>query len=265
MTVCKKLSAGLFVLVMFLSSFAAFAQVERYSASAGVTTETETITFDTKAQNITKMNIGMPDYSGAGTNNCAPTAGGILLGYYDIFKPNLLPNFESTFYYNGVYYFNTMTTAVSAIITNLYNLMGTDVGGAGTTLAGFKRGFSSYVEDKGYGVQYESVMKNGNFNLDLYLSKINSQKPVALFIRGFKYMPTGGFTTTPTSENHIKFVSDNNGHACIAYGYKTVTYYRGGSAFRTDNYLLVSFTDATVGYLLMNNYSTIENALAVVV
>lgn len=263
MSFCRRVSVSLLAAVVFLSSFAAYKQVGRYCGQGAVTDYHESFTFDYKVENITKFNIGLPEYKGLGSNNCSPTAGGIVMGYYDIFKPNLIPNYESAIYYNGVYYYDGQCGTVYNTISEIYNLMGTNVGGDGTTLSGFKNGLSNYVSGKGYSLQYESVMQNG-LNVNSLKTKLTDGKPVVLFIKGFTFTSFNSSLITATSEEYYGKTSGNR-HTCVAYGYRTVSYYRNGRAFRSDTYMLVSFGDESTGYLLMNDMTSIEDAYAIVI
>lgn len=257
---CKK------AVILFVCCILAVPSIGReqavYCGNEGAVSFAETVSFTSKETDAGQTVATLPAYLGIGSNACVPAAASIVLGYYDIYKPELIPDFTSAYVYNGVYYYAAQNDKVNSVINQLAELMQTNVISPGTTVAQFKAGFTKYVNVKGYSVAYESLMTN-NFSLEAFKEKIEANTPVLLFLNGYRYNTLAGYSEMSGTDVFSGITSENR-HACAAYGYKTFRYYRNGSLFRTDTYLLVAFGDNTKGMLLMD-ISRIEDAYAIII
>ena len=193
-------------------------------------------------------------------NSCAPFAGSVLVGYYDFYCPNLLPNYESFYYYNG-YKFKPQNTQVIAMKEYLYELMGTNSINPGTSVAQFKTGMTSFAQEKGYNITFNSC---GTINVTSVKSYLQQQKPIVIFMNSYKYSPFNAITIGDISAS-MSILESNNGHVMTAYGYREYKYYQDGVNFRTDRYLLVVFGDGTDGLIDITNTSRIDDSYAVTI
>lgn len=199
-------------------------------------------------------------------NYCAPATGTNVIGYYDRYYPNLIPNFEPGMMNGDDYwYFPDMNFApVVQVFEDLYDLMHTNVGGAGTTGEEFKDGLREYVQEHGYNLNYGSFYKNSKtVNLTILQNMVANHK-VGVLMCGkydFVYAIVNGEGYT-----FISKVNYTRAHMLMVYGYYTVDYYKDGEVFRTDTYLQVSsgFNTGYQGYVLVdNNAMEIQEALIV--
>ena len=193
-------------------------------------------------------------------NACAPLAGTVLMGYYDYEFENLIPNFVSGAYYEGIFTYRPRTSKVQTVKDSLYNLMGTNSIEPGTSVNQFKTGLQSYVNSCGYNITYNSC--GTNFNLQTALGYFNSEIPIALFLTGYEYYPENGLFR---EDGHYSMggILSISTHVCIAYGYRQLNYYNNGELFRSDNYLIVVYGDGTRGLLALNSNTGIDEAYGI--
>lgn len=229
--------------------------------------ETETFSYATKTTESYYINPTFPAYYNLNntiTNTCAPVAGTIILGYYDRYFTDLIPNVTVGRSRNGVYTYYAMTvgaTGKQAVIDDLYQRMQTNVSGAGSTQTQYESGLTSYVQSIGYTISYESVLTNGSFDLNKAVAQLKNGKPISLSMVNFCF---ASVTDSGNSVTLNKNVYDNN-HIAVAYGYEKVNYYNAnGALIRSEIYLSVSSgLSAETGVYLVNGYGTLNHAKAI--
>ena len=119
-----------------------------YSGLWGFEESTETINYATKETTSYYIPREIPFYVGPAESTCASTAGGVLIGYYDRFYENLIPNFQAYYNFNGVIVYKTTTGETANVITQLYNLMGGELEHQGATFSEFQYAMDTYVSTK---------------------------------------------------------------------------------------------------------------------
>ncbi len=209
-----------------------------------------------------------PSYGVAGSvdNFCAPAAGTNIIGFYDRFYPNLIPNFEPGMMNNGHYWYlpNMHFASVVQTFNDLYDLMGTNQNGAGTSGEQFKNGLKKFVNNHGYNLSYGSFYQNRTgVNINSLQGMIASNKVGVLLCTkyNFVYDIIHGPNETFISKSDYTLA-----HMMMVYGYITIDYYKDGQIFRSDTYLQVSsgYSTGDQGYVLINNNSMeIQEALIV--
>lgn len=220
-----------------------------------------TIEYDSYTVSEMYMNRITPRYEGSYlSNSCAPVAGISILGYHDVTKDNLIPNFTAGYTYEGEFYYSAQDQVVDDTLEELYDLMGTNTTGAGTTETQFINGLTSYVNGQGYNIAFNSC--GSTFNKDTAISYLNNQIPIVMFLNTYVYYVDVCITMGDTSAEMHRLTSPN-GHVVSVFGYREYNFYSGGSIFRTDRYMLVSFGDTTTGLISINNLNTIVGAYAV--
>ena len=229
-------------------------------ASAG---DLEKITFTRKEETY----IGTPNnvpyyYSVTLENACGPIGGGIIVGYYDKYFQNLIPNYTNYYTATGKYRPQD-STYVPAMIQEMYTAMQTNVVAAGVSEAECLDGLEAYVEGKGYSLSYTTVKTlNGSFNHTAYQNAINNEQPVILFCDSIilcDYCPNETYDEVIVSQ-----VSSD--HIIVGFGYHTVRYYdENDYNFRTDIYLKVAsgwdYND--MGYIKINEDGWLDSGYAV--
>ncbi|MBQ9734819.1 MAG: hypothetical protein IJV95_03055 [Clostridia bacterium] len=262
-----------FTLTPYFTAKPAYAQRysdDTFNGGGTATVADEIIEFDsyTVLEDCHVSSGDMPSYgdlSEERDNTCSPVAGANICGYYDRWKTNLLPDFTpGANMGTGYCYFNLSgQTPVQNCIGTLYNYMGTNVGGDGTTLTGFKNGLLKYVTEQGYSLTYQSVRtSNTTVNMDTVRQAFNNDKVVLLCFSNYNLI--SGFALNDDSAQ-ICCNAYSAGHMMVTYRFKTIAYYKDGVNFRTDTYFyIVSGYDTELeGYTVLFKNSTLTEALIV--
>ncbi len=238
----------------------------RGNNNGDITTTTETVTYSTKSTDEYRFPFYAPNISGGLSGSCcANTAGAVVIAYYDRFKENLIPNFQSYILMGGavVIYKNT-AAEYEPLIYTLVDYMAVEGIQQGTTFTGFQNGMERYVEEKGYSYSTSSVMSWGNFDFDEYVDAVEQEKPVALFLNGFSMYH--GITTETEGQDVIESGYCAATHVEVGIGYRVDTYYNAnGTVKTTRKYLrVISGLDSYgMGYLNINASGEIVNAVSI--
>lgn len=237
-----------------------------YAATGSARKETETFSYATKTSESFSINPTFPNYYNTNDslqNTCANVAGANIIGYYDRYFENLIPNIApgagKTKY---TYYPMTKNvTEKQALINDLYVRMQTNTVGPGNTQSQYKNGITSYVQSKGLTVSYNSVMTNGMFDLNKAKVQLQNGNPISLYMSGY------GFARVTDDGNFVTLDKDlfEGNHIVIAYGYEKASYFdANGRVIRTNIYLKVSTgMNGVSGVYIVNNYGKLNDAEAV--
>lgn len=246
----------------------AYEASEIYYAGSGIfTKETESFSYATKTTESYSINPSFPEYYNFNAdleNSCANVAGANIIGYYDRFYDNLIPDYAAGMVRNGIYIYFPMGYYVDKkqdVINDLYQRMQTNVTGVGSTQAQYKNGLSSYVQSKNQSISFSSVMTNGSFDLEKAKMQFQNGNPISLYLLGYNFTKVTDSGSTVTLE---KKMSDGN-HIAIAYGYEKVSYFdSNGKMIRTELYIKVATgMDAVPNIYVINKYGTLNDAEAV--
>ena len=242
------------------------AKENRYCGSVEDIEKTETINYDHKERTYSyNMPTGVPAYVPAEgiINNCANIAGASIIGFYDRFCEELIPDY-TTYVKLGsaVIYRSDSVSEVVKVMAALYDLMGTNVGGNGTTFDGYQSGMSAYAKRCGYTYSSETVMSGKNFDLDKYHAAITAGKPVSIFLTDYSV-----YTKTETNggTDKITYKYNNIGHVVVGYGYYVDTYYDSANkVIATRTYLHVANGQVLNPkcYLCLDGKSTVYTAIS---
>ena len=205
-------------------------------ATCAVTSETFSCTSMVETETVTQYRMPLYDATGDLTNCCGAVGGAIIVGFYDRYYPDLIPNW--TPYFSNNMYKYADTTYVPAVIEELYVLMRTNVDDVGVSQTDCRNGLQTYFTNKGRTLTYSSVEVASSFYYPAYKQAINANKPVLMFCKDV----TVSLLVYSNSQSAAVFShqSISGGHIVVGYGYSTVNYYDGDEIIRTDNYLLVS-------------------------
>ena len=250
--------------VSFCSGFKLASQNDtKYCGSSTFTEESETINYATKETTSYNMKGNVPDYhKPTGSSSCANVAGGILIGYYDRFCEELIPNYQSYIKFASTIKYSIGSVETQEVINTLYTLMETDVGGAGTTYNGFHKGMKSYVNSHGYGYSYDDL---GNLDFNKYKTAVENDKPVAVFLENFSLAVTG---QDSGASEVIKSHHCNAAHVVVGCGYKVVTYYNSNKqVIATRTYLKVAsgMVEYGITYLCLDGKSNIDKTTSITI
>lgn len=269
-----------FTAAIFMSFCMSLFTVNRYHGFGNARTATEYIQYTRKEEYTVQNSTGLPDFYSGLTDGCASAAGTVVAGYFDKNCPDLIPDWNT--YYGGSQYIMPRVASVANTESTLYSLMKTNQGASGTSINNFKLGLQQYANSRGYNISYSNNLRNFFFfNLSEYQNQVRNQKPVVLFLNGYSYVPNRSFYSTGRQDT-ITVRKSSARHTAVGYGYKQIKYFRTETrlvwspvwynifrfvtttveaCFRTDQYLMASFGDGTLGYI---NYNTpIEAAFGV--
>ena len=236
----------------------------RYCGMGDIVTQTQTVNYTTKSTSTYSIQYDLPNYLGQeGVADCANVAGAVIIGYYDRFYENLIPNFQAYTRLGSVLRYKTSATEVYELVSELSSLMGTQY--AGTTFAEFQDGMAQYVSGKGYTYSTTNVFSSGYFDFNKYKNAVESNKPVALFLNTFAML--NGITENGTSDT-ISNGYINSTHVVVGCGYRCDTYYDGNGAQKdVRRYLKVASGTSSynIGYLNINGLGQIDRAISVTI
>ncbi|MBR1968248.1 MAG: hypothetical protein IKA11_02505 [Clostridia bacterium] len=262
--VALTLILGMFIMPQITPAKADTLPTDRYydySDGIALAAESETINYARKETTNYELPYGVPSYYPVDMlNACGPVAGGIVVGYYDKYFENLIPNFTAYFAVNGRYR-GMNSNYVLPMLQEMYTLMRTNVDDVGVSQADCLNGLETFVENKGLSLTYSSV-KSSTFIDSAYINAINNMQPVLIFAESIDlyglYVYDG--------YDYFSFLQSSQAHIVVGYGYRTIRYYDANdNLFRTDNYLMVSsgWSSHSLGFVKVNNSSWMNAAYAV--
>lgn len=238
-----------------------------YSSASSVSAEIENFSYSTKQVVSNRVNASFPDYfntNPALTNYCANVAGANIIGYYDRFYENLIPDYIPGMQRPNAYIYYAMNVNQSlkqGVIDSLYVSMQTNYPEPGTSQAQYKNGLTSYVNSKNLSISFTSVLTNSAFDFNKVKTQIDNGKPITLYLADFNFSHFSDDGSSVTISKN--FYSGN--HIAIAYGYEKIDYYNAaGSLIYTITFLYASSGILTVnGVYIVGANGTINHAEAV--
>lgn len=201
-------------------------------------------------------------FAGTLENACGPVGGSIVVGYYDKYFQNLIPNYTNYYPATGKYRPQD-STYIPALIQEMYIEMQTNVVAPGVSESECLDGLEAYVEGKGYSISYTAVKPyNGTFSHTAYQNAINNGQPVILFCDSVQLVESSEYDTY----NEIGVLQESQDHIIVGFGYQIYRYYDvNGNNFRTDTYLAVAsgWHPNDIGFVKINDEGWIDSAFAV--
>lgn len=201
-------------------------------------------------------------YSNTLENACGPIGGGIVVGYYDKYFQNLIPNYINYLTTTGKYRPQD-STYIPAMLQEMYTLMQTNVVAPGVSESECLDGLEAYVEGKGYSISYTAVKPyNGTFSHTAYQNAINNGQPVILFCDTVQLVQATEYATY----NRIGVEQESQDHIIVGFGYQIYRYYDvNGNNFRTDIYLAVAtgWNPNNIGFVKINDEGWLDSGFAV--
>lgn len=193
-------------------------------------------------------------------NACGPVGGGIVVGYYDKYFEELIPDFTAYYPATGKYKRHD-STHIPAMMQSLYTLMNTNVVDVGVSRTECLDGLEAYVEGKGLSLTYNSVM-GSSFNHTAYKNAINNQQPVLMFCNSVTLVELA----IEDTETQIITSQTSTDHIVVGSGYLRLRYFDANdNNFQTDTYLEVAtgWTANYSGFIKINNDSWLDAGYAV--
>lgn len=238
-----------------------------YSETATQNFETETFTYSRKEVSQYQINNTFPDYYNTNvslTNTCANVAGANVIGYYDRYYDELIPNCASGILRGTNYVYYEMLLfkeKKQAVIDLLYTAMKTNTIDDGTTENDCLEGLAEYVEGKGRDITYSSVMTGEELNFDEFDAELKEGKPIMFFLSGYNFVSVNDLGSSVT----ITINEYTGNHIIVAYGYQKIDYYDANNRLvESKIYIFISSgIDNTSGFYLLNYGGNINSAKAV--
>lgn len=221
---------------------------------------TDTVYYARKEDNDMYVNpLRLPLYYATDIENaCCITAGGAVIGHYDRKYEELIPN-HTAIQFMGQTAYAGYDSEVKSMHQQLYQLMGST--SEGTTVAGYKKGMTSYVQNKGRSIEISGVYSKSSLNKPSYMAALEAGKLLTVFLNGFSIVDDSGIDTY----NGYDTILNNKviGYHCVAaYGYRNIRYYDSAdNLIQEDNYILVhtGFTTAGLSMVRLNKYTSVQD------
>ena len=192
-----------------------------YQGSKAVTPEYTTVTIEFKYRDYDGYDMCwyFPHYNGNNLRGgCAAVAGGNIVGYFDRYYENLIPNHSAGYEIDGHYVYNLVDSAVYSAIDKLYaDMKGT---ANGISEANFKSGINKYCSRLGYTCELNSIMSSGKLNYMSVMSNMKANKPVVMFLSTYN---TCHITTTD-NEDIYDYDNYSGNHVMVGFAYRDIFY-----------------------------------------
>lgn len=229
----------------------------RYTGATPISTyvSSETVYFTNRVvTEFEKTDGGVPQYCQTGSieNGCGAVAGAEIVAFYDKYYANIIPNWVSYYPKTGKYKLQESAYA-TPLIYDLYERMRTNVDGPGATEPEVKNGLTSYINDQGYSVNYQSVVSGSSIDYAACKAAIDANKVLMLFSNAGDI-----YDISEGAEYDVIVISNIPApHIMVAFGYAQFQYYNDNGLFRTDTYLLVStgLSVLTMAYYKINPHN----------
>lgn len=207
-----------------------------------------------------KMSYQTPEYGNVGlTGGCAAVAGGNLIGYFDRYYEDLIPNHEAGELKSGYYFYHFADDYVFDAIDTLYVDMNGD--GSGITEANFKSGLQKYCARKGLSCSFTSLKSWGKLNYDSVKSSMKDGKPVALLLNTYNTCELG----FGTQKDYHYYTLYPGNHVMVGFGYRDITYTlkNGNKSNYKFIYVATGFINPSDAYFNIDYSTNIVSAYGV--
>lgn len=217
------------------------------------------IPYLTKTRNVHTLAIRYPAYDYApAVGCCASIAAGNLIGFYDRYDENLIPNHVSGIPLFNSFSYNIEDSAVQAVIDKLYEYITGD--GYGATEDEFINGVTRYCKEKSKTITFTSCMQNGSFSYSKAKNYLDQNLPIVLFLSGYNV----GTMFTYENMDNIDYYYSNANHVMIGFGYDEYSYTTTDGNLKYEYFSVAAGADYKSSGLYNINFKTkINDALAV--
>lgn len=225
-----------------------------YWGAGTFTKQTYTISYLNKNEKSKSLALHNPNYR-IGEVTCVPNAATCIIGFYDRYHDELIPNFTAGKNIAGNYmYFPSDENVVNVAKQLAYEMGVSNPATDGVTVNDFKSGIRSYCTKKSLKIDFSSCMSLGRFNYDRVTTYLNSNTPVIIF--------TGMFNLSSIStSNNVDTVGMNifnSTHSMAVFGYLEITYNLNNGNAQTDRYLRVASGTNAIASTLVNIDTNID-------
>lgn len=180
-------------------------------------------------------------------NGCGAVAGAIIVGFYDKYYEELIPNYTTYLSFNGKYKGND-ATYIPKLMRELYTLMRTNVDDIGVSRDDCLNGLKAYVQGKNRSLEYEDIKNSNKVDYNSFKRAMNENKPVLLFCDKTVVYDV---ISSSNSDRIVGAVITSTAHIVVGYELYEVKYYNGNNLFRTDRYIRIASGLSTVDLYLL--------------
>ena len=243
----------------FLKENAVFYKNEQLRDPEYVTVE---IHYSTYQMETYGMAFRTPMFSGPGiSGGCAAVAGGNLIGYFDRYYEDLIPNHVAGRYLSEYYAYYYADSYVDDAIKTLYqDMQGNE---SGISEGNFKSGLQTYCERKGLSCDFNSVMSWGKLNYNSVKTSMQNNKPVALMLNTYNNCDMRMYN----DQNEHDFVYTNyfGNHVMVGFGFRVMTYNMPDGNIKSYRFIYVAtgFVNPKDAYFNIDYSTNIVSAYGV--
>lgn len=218
------------------------------------------VEYQNVSEDYYKMAFQIPQYCNFGlTGGCAAVAGGNLIGYFDRYYENLIPNHAAGEMKGNYYYYNFPDDYVTDAISTLYNDMhGTE---NGISEANFKSGLQTYCSRKGLSCSFTSLKSGGSLNYQSVKSSMKSGNPVALLLNTYHTC----HISFGNQKDYFDYTNYSGNHVMVGFGYRDIIYTLSGGGTSSYKFIYVAtgFVRPSDAYFNINYSTNIVSAYGV--
>ncbi len=188
-------------------------------------------------------------------NACAAVAGANIIGFYDRYHEDLIPNHKAGYESYGFYLYSLQDNYVGDAIKQLYSDMNGTADGISET--NFKKGMQKYCEDKGFNCIFTPITSSGKLNFSSVKQSINENKPIALLVSTYTVANIAGYDGYDRYDYDYYY----GNHIMAGFGYYGLDYtLTDGSSLRSEFVYVASGYSKPVDAFFNINYSTNINS-----
>lgn len=210
-----------------------------------------------------RITLRTPSYVLSGVT-CVPIAATNIIGFYDRYYDELIPNFTAGTAFGN----NYLYAQANNYVTNVAHVLATDMGLSdpeheGATVEECKTGLTKYCKRKSLTISYNSCMSSGSFNYALAKEQLLSGKPIIIFCSEFNL----SMIATENSVDTITLLTSSDAHAMVVFGYTEISYIQSNGTSFVENYLYVAsgLLGIQNSLLYLGQNITIDNAYAITI
>lgn len=232
-----------------------------YKASEGLDYESVSVTinYQSRTSDAKSLSKRIPHYTSPGglESACAAVAGCNLIGFYDRYYEQLIPNHIAGYEAYGYYLYNLADTYVYDCIRDLYAKM--DGSAAGITENNFKKGMQNYCAEKGLTCDFNQLVSSGKLNYDAVKQSIAENKPIVLMLSTYNICSISGYSSNKYDRYDYQLSQGN--HMMAGFGYYQIYYTLSNGTKQTNTFIEVATGFARKSEAYFNiNYSTNINS-----
>lgn len=235
----------------------------KYKESDGLdyTTASVTVNYQTRSVDSKFLSKLIPHYLSPGglAGGCAAVAGTNLIGFYDRYYEDLIPNHTAGYVSYGYYLYYVADSYVFDSMRELY----ADMNGSavGINEANFKNGMQKYCARKNLSCDFTQLVSSGSLNFNAVKQSISDNKPIALLLS------TYNLTIISNYEGYDRYSYElySGNHVMAGFGYVEFSYTLSDGSSRIERFVKVASGNDRHSESYFNvNYSTnIDSAYSV--